>query len=155
MNLDNILTPKSIFWNFTATGKEEALKELSSMAANVLGLEMAPIYSAILYRESLGPTAPGCGLVLPHGKVGLIRTNHLFLARPNQGSKIDFGAPDGLPAQLIALFLTPQKPTDEYIQLLALMGRLWKTPRKVSLLMECQDRQTFYNTFLFLAGSMG
>ncbi|MDR2367518.1 MAG: PTS sugar transporter subunit IIA [Deltaproteobacteria bacterium] len=154
MNLGTILSQKSIFLDFVADGKDQALRELCALAAEVLGLGLDPIYSAILSRESLGSTALGSGLVLPHGKVETMETTRLFLARPSAGTKLDFGAPDGLPARLIALILSPLNPTPEYLKLLALLGRLWNSPRNVSLLMGCPDQKTFYEAFFFLTGSM-
>ncbi|MDR2302582.1 MAG: PTS sugar transporter subunit IIA [Deltaproteobacteria bacterium] len=154
MNLDNILSQESIFLDFTADDKEDALRQLCTLAADVLGLEMAPIYSAIRYREALGSTALGSGLVLPHGKVDIIDSTRLFLARPGERTKLDFGCPDGLPARLIALILTPLRPTPEYIKLLAIVGRIWNSPRNACLLMDCPDQKSFFATFMGLSGAL-
>jgi PTS system nitrogen regulatory IIA component len=154
MNLDNILGLQSIFFDFVAEDKDQALMKISSLAAGVLGLEMAPVYSAIRSREALGSTALENGLVLPHGKLDTILSTKLFLARPSPQTKLDFDGPDGIPARLIALILTPLTPTPEYLKLLALLGRLWNTPKNVTILMDCPDQQSFYNTFLLLTGSI-
>ncbi|MDR1310153.1 MAG: PTS sugar transporter subunit IIA [Deltaproteobacteria bacterium] len=154
MDLEAILDPKSVFLDFAADGKDQALEEICSLAAGVLGLPAAPVYSAIRSRESLGSTALGGGLVVPHGKLAMIAGTHLFLARPAPGTRLDFGSPDGLPARLIALILSPSNPASEYLRLLALLGRLWNAPRNVSLLMDCPDQASFYQTFLFLSGSI-
>lgn len=153
MNLETILSPESIFLDFTASDNDVALKELCTLAAAILGLELAPVYSAVRSREALGSTALGNGLVLPHGKLDIVDNIHLFLARPGPETKLDFGSPDGLPARLIALILSPVNPTQEYLKLLALLGRLWNKPRNVGVLMDCPDQASFHKTFLFLSGS--
>ena len=154
MDLGSVLSQESVFLDFAAEGKDLALKELCSLAAEVLGVEMAPIYSAIRSREALGSTALGSGLVMPHGKLDAVETTRLFLARVDPEAKLDFGSPDGLPARLIALLLSPLDPTPEYLKVLALLGRLWNSPRNVSLLMACPYQKIFYETFLFLSGSI-
>jgi PTS system nitrogen regulatory IIA component len=154
MNLANILSPDSIFLDFSADDKEGALIELCTLAAEILDLEMAPILSAVRSRESLGSTALGNGLVLPHGKSDMVDAIHLFLARPTQGIRLDFGSPDGLPVRLIALILSPVNPSPEYLKLLAILGRLWNSPRNVSVLMDCPDQESFHKTFLVLSGSI-
>jgi mannitol/fructose-specific phosphotransferase system IIA component (Ntr-type) len=93
-------------------------------------------------------------LILPHGKVDTIQSTKLFLARPDQETKLDFGCPDGLPARLIALILTPLCPTPEYIKLLAVVGRIWKTPKNACLLMDCQDQKKFFDTFMVLSEAL-
>jgi PTS system nitrogen regulatory IIA component len=154
MNLETILGPESIFLNFMAADKDKAIMELCVLAAGLLRLEPAPIHRAVISREALGSTALGNGLAVPHGKLDLVESIHLFLARPNHGTAIDFGGPDGLPARLIALILSPVGPTPEYLRLLALLGRLWNSPRNVSVLMDCPDQTSFRKTFLFLSGSI-
>jgi PTS system nitrogen regulatory IIA component len=154
MDLGNILSLESVFMDFVSEGKDEALRELSSLAAGVLGMEMGPIYSAVRSRESLGSTALGNGLVMPHGKLEALESTRLFLARVGPGANLDFGGPDGLPARLIALLLSPPTPTPQYRKILALLGRRLNSPRNVSLLMSCPDQKTFHETFLFLSDSL-
>jgi mannitol/fructose-specific phosphotransferase system IIA component (Ntr-type) len=153
MNLERILTTRSVQLNFKAADKEETLSGISAFAAEILNVNQAPLLSAIRSREALGSTALGAGFMLPHGKSELITHLSLFLFRTAADFRLDFDSPDGLPIKLIALILTPMKPEPNYLKLITILGRLWETPQSVRSLMSCPDSQTFRQTFLLQSGS--
>ncbi|MDR0354406.1 MAG: PTS sugar transporter subunit IIA [Deltaproteobacteria bacterium] len=154
INLDQILSPQSVQLNFEARNKEELLQNLSAAAAAELGAEQPPILSALRSREALGSTALGNGIMAPHGKLAFLKSLHLHLFRLAPDCRLEYDTPDGLPVRLIALILSPPEPGPDYLKLLAAIGRIWGVSNNVKALMECQDKQTFRQTFIYLTSSL-
>ncbi|MDR2443496.1 MAG: PTS sugar transporter subunit IIA [Deltaproteobacteria bacterium] len=153
MQLDKIITQEAVCLNFEANDKTEAIDSLCGFAAKVLGLEKGPILEVVSERESLGSTAVGGGVAIPHGKTSLVDTVFLFMARTAPGFELtDFDSPDGRPVRLLALLLSPEKPDPDHLKVLAVLGRLWKTPQNLNLMMAAKDSRSFLETLLSLTG---
>ncbi len=73
-------------------------------------------------RESLGSTATGNGVAIPHGKLDGLDDVRIAFGRSSQG--IDFGAADGTPVSLFFLILAPLSAPTDHLQILARIARL-------------------------------
>ncbi|MDR2142650.1 MAG: PTS sugar transporter subunit IIA [Deltaproteobacteria bacterium] len=151
MDLKQFLTPEAIILDLTATTYPEALTTMCQLAARLLRRQLAEILEPVLERENLGPTAVGGGVAIPHGKVPGLSEVFLTLARIAPGAELAVDSPDGQPVKILTLVLSPMTPTSGHLRVLALLGRLWKTPKNLSLLLAAPDQETFYRLFLELA----
>ena len=100
--------------------KEAALTHLVSLAHRAGVVRMpAPLLDLLVLRERVGSTGIGKGVALPHARSLTVRRPLLVVARSRRG--IDWDAPDGLPASLLLLTLTPGEWGEETHQ--AFVGR--------------------------------
>ena len=64
----------------------------------------------------------------------------------------DYDSPDGRPVRLIALLLGPERLDPDHLKVLAMLGKLWRSPDNVSLMMAAKDPQAFVDALLSLSG---
>ena len=72
-------------------------------------------------REEHGPTGMEMGIAIPHGKSAGVATTSVVFARVDQG--VDFGAPDGTPADLLFLIAAPDAAADDHLTVLSRLAR--------------------------------
>ena len=75
-------------------------------------------------RESLGTTALGEGLALPHCKVKWVNNPIVLVGLARQG--VPFDAPDGCPVNIFFLLITSLEDPSLNLQILALIAQLIK-----------------------------
>jgi PTS system nitrogen regulatory IIA component len=154
MDLANIINEDAVLLNLAAKTSREALAALCALAGQALGLDHREVLKAVLEREALGPTAVGGGVAIPHGKSALVDSVALFMARTAPGFELgDQDSPDGRPVRLLALILGPDRLDPDHLRVLALLGRLWRSPENVSQMMAAKDERSFLETLLNLAGT--
>jgi PTS system nitrogen regulatory IIA component len=122
MDINELLTPRSIVAQLRVTGKKQALQEIARRAATMTGVNERRIYEVLSERERLGTTGIGRGVAIPHGKLGeLTRVYGLFarLDRP-----IAFEAIDDQPVDLLFVLLAPLDAGAEHLKALAMVSRL-------------------------------
>ena len=121
MDLSDLLGPESVIPALKVNSKKQAIQELSSRAAERIGLPERDIFDTLLQRERLGSTGVGHGVAIPHGKlVALDRLVGIFarLDRP-----IDFDALDDEPVDIIFLLLAPEGAGADHLKALARIAR--------------------------------
>ena len=121
MQLADFIDFDAIKPSLPAGNKNSLLKQLSSQAAQRLGLDSSAILASLTEREQLGSTGFGQGVAIPHGKVeGLDRIYGLFarLSEP-----IDYKAIDGRPVDIVFLLLSPPDAGAEHLKALAAISR--------------------------------
>ncbi len=120
MEINELLTPRSVVAQLRVTGKKQALQEIARRAAAMTGINERRIYEVLSERERLGTTGIGRGVAIPHGKLAeLTRVYGLFarLERP-----IAFEAIDNQPVDLLFVLLAPLDA--EHLKALAMVSRL-------------------------------
>jgi len=105
--------------------RDTAILELSEKAAVVIGAEPSAIAAAVLEREAQGPTGLGSRIAVPHARWQRLNAPVVALGLSPRG--VDFNAPDGEPAQLIFLILTPRDDDGAQIEILADIARTFLT----------------------------
>lgn len=95
------------------------------------------IIDALLEREESMPTGLPNGLAIPHARLGEIERPFLAIGRSPVG--VDFGSPDGLPARLIFLLLSPERDEGTQLQVLATIAGAMNDPERRSLLLNSKD----------------
>lgn len=108
----------------TAYSKDGIIMELATAAAEVVDVDVATISHAVRQRERLMSTGIGRGLAVPHARLpGL--TEPVVVVGLSPGG-IDFDSPDGLPAQVICLILTPVQDDGAQLEILADIASTFK-----------------------------
>ncbi|RFU13777.1 PTS lactose transporter subunit IIC [Rhodobacteraceae bacterium W635] len=121
MELSKLLQPQAVRIIGDVSSKKRLLQAVADIAAPLLGQPETEISSALLDRESLGPTGFGQGVALPHARLsGLSEVTGVFLKleRP-----VDFNAVDRQPVDLVFALFAPETAGTEHLKALALVSR--------------------------------
>lgn len=107
-----------------AKSREELIVALVAATTARLGrvVDAGRFAQLVLERELLAGTGVGDGVAFPHAEVEGLEQPMLAFARLERG--LDFDAPDGAPARLVFLLLTPPRHYDRELQILSGLARL-------------------------------
>ncbi|MCC5877937.1 MAG: cation:proton antiporter [Candidatus Sumerlaeia bacterium] len=105
-----------------ATEREDAIRELVDISARHANVSPGVITEAVLRREAVIPTGIGKGIAIPHARIENLPSPVIALGISPKG--VDFDAPDGLPAHVIFLILTPKRDDGAQLQILSSISRL-------------------------------
>jgi len=121
-----------------AKTKDGVLKELADTLAQDREVRDSRLLLEMLRRrESLGSTAIGFGVAIPHGRTLAISNIKVLFARHLKG--VDFEAPDALPVHLFFVIVAPpQDRNNEYLPLLGSIAELVKAASVRDALLQAQ-----------------
>jgi len=142
MKLMDFLSKKSIVAEIKSAKKEDILKELVEMLINAGELEKSArnkVLDALLERESLGSTAIGQGIAIPHAKTDCVSKLVGAFALSKKG--VDFDSLDGEPVYIFFLLLTAQDSAGPHLKALARISRLFKDKYFRDNLRNCTDEK--------------
>jgi mannitol/fructose-specific phosphotransferase system IIA component (Ntr-type) len=97
--------------------RPEVIAELVQAGAKAAGLSAETILGAVLEREELMPTGIGKGLAVPHARLPGLEKPLVAVGFSEGG--LDFESPDGEPAHIIFLILTPLQDNGAQLEILA------------------------------------
>lgn len=123
MSISSLLATNRIFTHADITSKKRLLEFISEQAAEELSLPQNTIYNKLLERERLGSTGLGKGIAVPHARLSDIKDPHACLVKLNQG--INYDAIDKLKVDLIFVLFIPQDSTEEHLQILASLAKIF------------------------------
>ena len=128
VTLDQILDPGRVHSDVPAGSRKRTLQMLGEIFAGAdPDLSAQSVFDRLVERERLGSTGLGEGCALPHARVpGLGRTLAAFL-RLRTG--VDFDSPDREPVDLVFGLLVPEESTDEHLEILASIARVFSSER--------------------------
>ena len=109
-----------------AGSRAEAIRALAAPAAAAAGLDASAVAQAVLARERVMSTGIGHEVAVPHARFDDLKRPVLVLGHSPEG--VDFDAPDGAPARLVFLLLTPRDDTAAQLQIMGQIARLFQTP---------------------------
>lgn len=121
MQISQILTPSAVKTVSAVTSKKRLFQEVAEIAAASYNLPADLALSALLERESLGPTGVGHGVALPHARLECLDqvvAVFLRLERP-----LDFDAADRQPVDLLFSLFAPEKAGVDHLKALAVASR--------------------------------
>ncbi len=140
MQIMDFLSKKAILPDIKSTKKEEVLKELVDVLIGAEEIEKRcrnKLIDALMARESLGSTAIGQGIAIPHAKTDCV--NKLVAAFGLSKKGIDFDSLDGEPAYIFFLLVAPQDSAGPHLKALARISRLLKDKYFRDNLRTCTD----------------
>ncbi|MBN1794183.1 MAG: cation:proton antiporter [Candidatus Omnitrophica bacterium] len=121
-----------------SSSRDKAIGELCELAAeheDMPGLDV--LYSAVLDRENTMGTALEEGIAVPHSRLPNIKRPVIVFGRSFSG--IDWNSPDGKPARLVFLILTPQDEDMTQLQILRFIAVTMSDPGKRKRLLEAHE----------------
>jgi mannitol/fructose-specific phosphotransferase system IIA component (Ntr-type) len=122
--LVDFMTPAGFRSPLVATTREAAIRELCAALALQARLPAARLERAVLEREALQSTGLGNGVAVPHARMREL-TGGALLAVGLSERGLDFDAPDGAPAHVVFLAITPHDDAGVQLDLLADIGRIF------------------------------
>lgn len=127
MKIMDFLSKKSILADLKSTKKEDVIKELVDLLINSGELDKncrGKVLEALMERESLGSTAIGQGIAIPHAKTDCVGKLVGAFALSRKG--VDFDSLDGEPVYIFFLLLAAQDSAGPHLKALARISRLFK-----------------------------
>ena len=123
MKVNDILTPARIDLAMRGASKKRALEGLSELIASDTRLNSTVVFQSLIDRERIGSTGIGENIAIPHGRLkGLDKPIGAFAILESQ---IDFDSIDQKPVNLVFALLVPEEATDEHLQLLAQLAKIF------------------------------
>jgi len=127
MKIRDFLCKKAVTAELKATTKKDVVEELVDLLVEAGAVEKkirAKLIDILMARESLGSTAIGQGIAIPHGKCESV--TKLTAALGISKSGVDFDSLDGEPANIFFLLVAPVDSAGPHLKALARISRLLK-----------------------------
>ena len=140
MNINEMLSERSLLVDFNASSKKHVLDALSKLAEKEINVSYRVILDNLTKREKLGSTAVGNGIAIPHATETSLDKPKGFLAILSHG--LEFNANDDQPVDIIFLLLAPSKKGSEHLQALASVSRLLRNNELITKLRGCKTTQS-------------
>ncbi|MFA7237892.1 MAG: cation:proton antiporter [Phycisphaeraceae bacterium] len=141
------LSSKTFIRPLEAPDRWAAIEQLAQAAAQANALDVERTVNLVIGRERIMGTGLGNGLAIPHARSAQITQPILAVGVSERG--VDFDAPDGRPAQLILLILTPISDAGIQLEILADVAQTFTDSRMVEKAVRCNG----YTEFLALLRS--
>ncbi len=141
-----LLRNGAVILDSPAGSREELIVALVAATTARLGrvVDAGRFAQLVLERELLAGTGVGDGVAFPHAEVEGLEQPMLAFARLERG--LDFDAPDGAPARLVFLLMTPPRHYDRELQILSGLARLLTRDVVRRGLLEASDTATVLAT---------
>jgi PTS system nitrogen regulatory IIA component len=121
MNIESILAANRTFCHIAAGSKKKAIERAATLiAGSAPSLDADEIYTNLIAREKLGPTALGNGIALPHCR--LAGCTDIIAALFTMETAIEFGAMDDLPIDIMFVLLVPEQEVDHHLKAMAMLA---------------------------------
>ncbi|OGX05245.1 MAG: hypothetical protein A3G87_06540 [Omnitrophica bacterium RIFCSPLOWO2_12_FULL_50_11] len=144
MKISEILDRRAIKVGMEAATKEEALKELVGVLANVEDIgDPKAIGKALIERENLGSTGIGQGIAIPHGKTDRVSRMVAVLGISKKG--VNFDALDGEVVYIFFLLVAPKATAGPHLKALAQVSRLLRDSYFCELIRKCGSAEEVYD----------
>jgi fructose-specific phosphotransferase system IIA component len=143
MQIMDFLSKKAILTDIKSTKKEEVIKELVDALISADEIEKRyrnKLIDTLMTRESLGSTAIGQGIAIPHAKSDCI--DKLIAAFGLSKKGVEFDSLDAEPAYIFFLLVAPQDSAGPHLKALARISRLLKDKYFRDSLRACTDNKS-------------
>ena len=146
-SMSQLLTPGRCLCRARATSK----KQVFELIADTLAREhdechTAELVAGMLAREKLGSTGLGDGIAIPHCRLRDIEEPSGVLV--TLVTPAPFDAPDDRDVDLLFALVVPTEATQEHLNILAELARLFSQPRFCQALRECGTSEALHATAL-------
>ncbi|MGE5197130.1 MAG: PTS sugar transporter subunit IIA [Deltaproteobacteria bacterium] len=143
MKIMDFLVKDAIITDIKASKKEDVIKELVDALINCTDIDKRSrnkLIEALMTRESLGSTAIGQGIAIPHAKCECVTKLVASFGLSKKG--VDFDSLDGDLAHIFFLLVAPQDSAGPHLKALARISRLLKDKYFRDSLRNCQDKDS-------------
>ncbi len=147
MKLSDILEEDNIIPDLKARDKKRAIEELTeAIVKGNPSLDKDSLVRVLLERESLGSTAIGDGVAIPHGKYSGISTPIISFGRSRKG--LDFESMDDQPVFLFFLLIAPEDSASVHLKALARIAKMLKDSNFRKVLIEATTKKELYKIII-------
>jgi PTS system nitrogen regulatory IIA component len=147
MKLSDILEEDNIIPDLKARDKKRTIEELTeAIVKGNPSLDKDSLIRVLLERESLGSTAIGDGVAIPHGKYPGISTPIISFGRSRKG--LDFESMDGQPVFLFFLLIAPEDSASIHLKALARIAKMLKDSNFRKVLIEATTKKELYKIII-------
>lgn len=144
-----ILEPKNIIFDFTASSKEDTIRKMISHMVQSGSLEethQEEIIASLLNREKSMSTGIGSGVAIPHCSVHAVSELKCSMAIAPKG--IDFEALDNGLVQIFIMLVVPKNKFQDHIKTLALIAKTLNIPEEREKLIRAKNFEDIQKAFL-------
>lgn len=139
--LQDALRSKLFYRQVTATTRREVVHELTTAMCESAGFDVPSVEAAVWAREEIMATGIGNGIALPHARVPGLKEPIVAVGISETG--IDFDAPDGKPANIIFLVLTPEELPSAQLEIGAEIARRFRKEETTDLVLRTKNYAEF------------
>ena len=142
MQIMDFLSKEAIITDLKSSKKEDVIRELVDALVEAGEIEKRyrnKLIDALMARESLGSTAIGQGIAIPHAKCDCV--DKLVAAFGLSKKGVDFDSLDGELAYIFFLLVAPQDSAGPHLKALARISRLLKDKYVRDTLRTCTDEK--------------
>lgn len=146
MLLHNLIAPNRISLTIGAGSKKRLLEKVSALLSDAMpNLDNRAAFQSLTDRERLGSTGIGNGVALPHGRLkGLTQAVGACVILDEE---MDFDSIDGKPVKIIFVLLVPEEATEEHLQILAQLARIFAAEENRKQLLKANSSNEIYDFF--------
>jgi Kef-type K+ transport system membrane component KefB/mannitol/fructose-specific phosphotransferase system IIA component (Ntr-type) len=120
------LSSKMFIRNLCAESRLDAIRELAAIAAQQARLDAGLIEQLAWEREQTAATGIGNGVAIPHARLPELKEPVIVVGVSEAG--IAFDAPDGQPAHVVFLLVTPRNDPAAQLDLSANIAHIFRGP---------------------------
>ena len=144
MQIHELISQNRIDCSISASSKKRLLEKLSVLLEeDAPEVEDHAAFQSLVERERLGSTGVGNGVALPHGRVkGLHKAVGAFAILKDA---MDYDSIDNQPVKLVFALLVPEEATEEHLQLLAKLAKLFGDKENRDHLLNANSCDDVYN----------
>ncbi|MCA1795993.1 MAG: cation:proton antiporter [Geobacteraceae bacterium] len=122
--LRDVLSSKLFIRSLHANTRRQVIHEMAAAVGETGDLDTTVLELAVRAREEIMSTGIGNGVALPHARIAGLKEVWVVVGISSHG--IDFDAPDGKPANLIFLILTPEDDPGAQLDIAAEITRRFR-----------------------------
>jgi PTS system nitrogen regulatory IIA component len=147
MQLQSILTPGRTLNSVPGISKKRVIDFLAKhIADDHPALDEDKLFDALMAREKLGSTGLGGGIAIPHCRLNNCTESLGSLIKLQ--SPIEFDAIDDKPIDILFVLIVPEEATDEHLQILSTLARLFSQAELLKRLRESASDEELYATLI-------
>ena len=124
--LEDVLSARTFAGEIRARDMRGAIDELAASVAPAAGLDAAVLAENVWQREGAASTALGNGVAVPHARISGASAFCVGVGVSRHG--IDFNAPDGVPAHVMFLIVSPDQDDGAQLEVLADVAERFSDP---------------------------
>lgn len=147
MQLGHFININTVYIDSNSQSKTAVLLKISQLLSqNNPELDSQELFDAYWKRESMGSTAIGQGITIPHiRRAGLAKPEACFIRLLNP---VDFGAEDKQPIDLVIGLLVPLEQIDQHLKMLATIIKQFSIPSFRDACRCANDKEELYKLLI-------
>lgn len=143
MQLGALTRPELVFLDVPGSDQSSVLRALADRLTAASEIEDADeLYRRLMERESLGSTALGNAVAVPHCKMK--RLERVIVAVGLSANDISYNTSDGQPVRLFFVVVSPQNDPTAHLQSLSAISRWIKADRHVERILDLTEPEDIY-----------